>query len=197
MAAAIAILAVHVLALRFLPTFRASEPPAAEGPAFTVVILPPLAAEEPRAPAPSQRPSARRPPLPSPDTRNAPATALPPVEPAPSTAPRAIDWSKEAARAAADRLAADADTVRRAGTFEQWKQHVMPAPDVPRGPDFRWDEAHIHRLTPTPQGMLVALNDRCAVLFSPLAIIPGCRIGSMPSHGDLFAHMRDPERVGD
>ena len=38
--------------------------------------------------------------------------------------------------------------------------------------------------------MLVWINDRCAVIFTPLPLA-GCEIGKKPARGDLFEHMDD------
>ena len=69
----------------------------------------------------------------------------------------------------------------------------MPAPWVPHGPEFRWDYAATHRLESTPGGLIINLSDRCLIVTNGLMLLPLCRIGEIPAHGDLFAHMDDPK----
>ena len=189
--AAAAIIAAHVAVFGFLPGFQAPAPVSPEDSGFTLLLLAPPQ-DEPHI---RYSPLRRHPGTASSSAAHRPPDTAPPMPepPAPSTAPTAIDWSREAAQAAAAQLAADAETARRARAFDGWKSHVMPAPTVPRGPEFGWDEAHIHRFVPTPVGMVVSLNDRCVVVVSFLAIIPGCKVGPIASRGDLFDHMHDAE----
>lgn len=63
---------------------------------------------------------------------------------------------------------------------------------APPPSEFGWDYAHTHRLEPLPQGgILVNLNDRCALVIYGFLILPGCRIGRIPANGHLFDHMRN------
>lgn len=63
---------------------------------------------------------------------------------------------------------------------------------APATPRFGWDYASTHRLEALPQGgMLINLNDHCALVFYGLMLFPGCRIGRIPANGHLFDHMRD------
>lgn len=69
----------------------------------------------------------------------------------------------------------------------------------PRQPDpppatleFGWDYASTHRLEALPEGgILINLNDHCALVFYGLMLFPGCRIGRIAVNGHLFDHMRD------
>jgi hypothetical protein len=46
-------------------------------------------------------------------------------------------------------------------------------------------------------GLVININDRCAIAIINLAILPGCKIGHIPVHGHLFKHMNDPPKLGD
>jgi hypothetical protein len=73
----------------------------------------------------------------------------------------------------------------------------LPGPRV-RGPEFGWDYAATHRITrPEGGGLLIALNDRCAIFIFLLPMI-GCSIGpGPPANGDLFKYMHKPVKFGD
>jgi hypothetical protein len=73
----------------------------------------------------------------------------------------------------------------------------LPGPRV-RGPEFGWDYAATHRIThPEGGGLLIALNDRCAIFIFLLPMI-GCSIGPQPpANGDLFKYMHKPVKFGD
>lgn len=59
-------------------------------------------------------------------------------------------------------------------------------------PEFGWDYAHTHRLQAlSGGGMLINLNDHCALVVYGLMFFPGCRIGRIPVNGQLFDHMHD------
>ncbi len=67
----------------------------------------------------------------------------------------------------------------------------QPAP-APAAPKFGWDYASTHRLEGLPRGgILINLNDHCALVFYGLMLFPGCRIGRIAVNGHLFDHMRD------
>lgn len=69
-----------------------------------------------------------------------------------------------------------------------------PAP-TPTAQPFGWDYASTHRVQPLPEGgLLINLNDRCAVVLYLLPI-PVCKIGHIPVDGSLFDHLHD--RRGD
>lgn len=63
-------------------------------------------------------------------------------------------------------------------------------------PEFGWDYASTHRWVALPRGgILINLNDHCALVFYGLMLFPGCRIGRIPANGQLFDHMRDRRNV--
>jgi hypothetical protein len=119
-------------------------------------------------------------------------------EPPLAIAPSPVDWAQEADRAIADSLKQDEVASRQAAAFSPWQLRVMPSPKTPATSGFSWDYAHTHRLESSAQGLLVNLNDRCSILISVylMAVIGGCKIGPLPVHGDLFAHMRDAPDPG-
>lgn len=116
-----------------------------------------------------------------------------------NTAPIAIDWAKEAERAAAHRIEADEEADRRASALSPRRGPRVGASEAPAAaPQFGWDHAHTHRLELSPDGgMVVNLNDRCAIVVKFPFFLPGCKIGKMESRGDLFTHMNDPPTLGD
>jgi hypothetical protein len=130
------------------------------------------------------------------------ANAKPPPPPAPAVPSdqasgeeplRTIDWSSETEHAAEQqtRLAAESHhrALDRRGPGADLNGGLAPGG---KKPEFAWDHARIHRVEPIPGGGIVVwLNDRCAVAF--LAILPfvSCGIGKIEARGDLFNHMRD------
>jgi hypothetical protein len=114
-----------------------------------------------------------------------PSPPQPPVSAEPgATAPTAIDWAKEAERVAADRGASD----RSAG------EGTRPATEPPPAGHqaFGWDYAHTHRVESLPDGgLLVNLSNRCSLVVKFPMLLAGCKIGTIESRSDLFAHMRD------
>ena len=68
-------------------------------------------------------------------------------------------------------------------------QRTGPLPAAPR---FGWDYAHTHRVEQLPEGgLLINLNDRCAVVLYVVMPFPVCKIGHIPTDGGLFDHLRD------
>lgn len=59
-------------------------------------------------------------------------------------------------------------------------------------PEFGWSRAATHRLEATPGGLVVNINDRCAITLVLIFPLPMCKIGRMPANGTLFEHMDEP-----
>jgi hypothetical protein len=196
----IAILGAHVLGVLFFPTLRRPflQTPGDEF-STTIAFLEPIQpqpfaeAAKLHAPSPTKRETAREG-----VQGTAPPKTPEPTEPE-NTAPIAIDWAKEAERAAAHRIEADEEADRRASALSPRRGPSVGAPEAPTAtPQFGWDHAHIHRVEPIPDGGLVVnLNDRCAIIVKFPFLLPGCKIGKMESRGDLFTHMNDPPTLGD
>lgn len=195
-----AILGVHVLGVLYFPTLRRpfSHTPGDEF-STTVAFLEPTQPQQSaqtatlHAPSPPKRERARE---------SVQATAplkTPEATGQENTAPIAIDWAKEAERAAAHRIEADEEAALRASPLSPRRGPSVGAPEArPATPQFGWDHAHIHRVEPIPGGGLVVnLNDRCAIVVKFPFLLPGCKIGKMESRGDLFTHMKDPPALGD
>ncbi len=196
----IAILGVHVLGVLFFPNLRRPflQTPGDEF-STTIAFLEPIQpqqfaeAEKLHAPSPTKRETARE---------GVQGAALPktpePTEPE-NTAPIAIDWAKEAERAAARRIEADEEADRRASALSPRRGPSVGAPEAPAATaQFGWDHAHIHRVEPIPDGgVVVNLNDQCAIIVKFPFLLPGCKIGKAQSRGDLFTHMNDPPNLGD
>src|ERR1700722_1423486 len=147
------------------------------------------------------------PPLPTrterakvPQHATAPAAAVRPREQASespqSSAPVAIDWAKEAERAAARQIDENEAAARRAGALSaHTKAPSSLAPLPPPLPQFGWSHAATHRLESFPGGMILNLTDRCAIVFS-IMLIPVCKVGDIEPRGDLLEHMDDPPPLG-
>ncbi len=64
-------------------------------------------------------------------------------------------------------------------------------------PQFDWDYARTHRVESIPQGgIIIHLNDNCVVVMTPLPFA-SCSPFKREANGELFKHMRDPDRPGD
>ena len=112
----------------------------------------------------------------------------------------APDWRTAAAATAqtsAQRIVEAEDDAARKATALTSRFKPLPGPRV-KGPEFAWDCAHTHRVTPLQGGgFVVALNDRCAVLVFIVPMI-GCSVGHQPpANGDLFKYMHPPVKFGD
>jgi hypothetical protein len=180
-----AIVIAHVVVVRLLPIGGATLP---ETPVQEVWLTAPQRREPAARPVLRAHPAGRGTGARA-AFRSQPVPPFPvPLPPTPSSAAPAIDWGKEAAIAADDRLQLDAQASRQAAALSRWKLNALPAAVAPASA-FPWDHARTHRFEPTPQGLLVNLSDRCVLLINPLALLGGCRLGALPVHGDLFAHM--------
>jgi hypothetical protein len=196
----VAILGVHILGFLFFPPlrrplFQTSDDEFSTTIAFLKPIQPHQLAEEMmlHAPAPAKRETAGE---------RAQGRALPKKPDSAeseNTAPISVDWAKEAERAAAHRIEADEEADRRASALSPRRGPCGGAPEAPAAaPSFGWDHAHTHRVEPIPDGGLVVnLNDRCAIVVKFPFFMPGCKIGKIESRGDLFTHMNDPPTLGD
>ncbi|HEX3836036.1 MAG TPA: hypothetical protein VHW25_03660 [Steroidobacteraceae bacterium] len=110
----------------------------------------------------------------------------------------AIDWAKEAERAAADSIEAAARTRRNAFGPSAARPHVSVAEPYATRRQFNWDYASTHRFVALPQGgTLINITDRCSLFFSLPILMGSCRIGKIESRADLFTHMRDPVAAED
>ena len=136
-------------------------------------------------PAPPRRLIRKREASPTPAAR--PITLPPAAVPRP--APGAtIDWQQALQREVRAR-----DSAPSPGKLEfGFPRRPAPTPAAPR---FGWDYAATHRVQQLPEGgLLINLNDRCAVVLYVLPI-PVCKIGHIPVDGGLFDHLHD--RRGD
>jgi hypothetical protein len=98
-----------------------------------------------------------------------------------------IDWQREAEAIAREHA------LRAEAGRDQKDDHSPAKPQ----PEFGWSHSRVHRIEPLEQGgLLVWLNDRCAIVISVLAM-PICKIGKKPARGDLFEHMDAAATAGD
>ena len=190
-----AIVVAHVLVVVFFP----AEPPPHDNPeqaiSFATLMVPESTAQrrsrpaqQSHAPMSSTRRAERR----HTNQDAAAATLQPDTPPKPRLS---IDWAKEAQNAADIRVRQDVESARQAAALSLWRSRVMPSPNVPAAPQFRWDYARTHRIESSALGLNINLNDRCSLLISVylMAIMGGCKIGELPVHGDLFMHMKDDD----
>ena len=131
------------------------------------------------------------------DATSAPDSQLSSLLGPPSPAP---DWRMQAgvtAEANALHIVEAEDKSARQAAALTAHFKPLPGPRV-RGPEFGWDYAATHRIThPQGGGLLIALNDRCAIFIFLLPMI-GCSIGPQPpANGDLFKYMHKPVKFGD
>ncbi len=110
-----------------------------------------------------------------------------------------IDWLADAEFAARDEIASDIEKRRRAewllrGADPETHPLIQALkPMYPKMPEFGWDHARIHRVEHVQGGPLIVwINDRCALAFLGLAVLPVCQIGHMEPNGALFEHIHDP-----
>jgi hypothetical protein len=145
----------------------------------------------------------RRPAIPAPQENSGPSETPEPGSQQPSFSAltsSAPDWRAQAevtAQANAQHIVeAEDDAARKAAALTS-RFKPLPGPRV-RGPEFGWDYAPTHRVTPLEGGgLVVALNDRCAVLVFIIPMI-GCSVGHKPpANGDLFKFMHPPVKFGD
>jgi len=110
------------------------------------------------------------------------------TEPAPAASsdsdPPVIDWRAAAESVAREPfdIAAEAKDRRSTSSGEN--------------KDFGWSRAATQRVEVMPGGVMIRLNDRCAIVISGL-LLPACVLGKIPVRGDLFEHMDDPPEPGD
>ncbi|HTV52051.1 MAG TPA: hypothetical protein VME21_12750 [Steroidobacteraceae bacterium] len=97
----------------------------------------------------------------------------------------------EAARAGADQWLARG-TDPQTHPLLQAFQPLYP----PEKTTFTWDHVHAHRVDHIEGGgLLVWLNDHCAVAIYALLVLPGCAIGHIETNGALFQDMHLEERI--
>jgi hypothetical protein len=66
----------------------------------------------------------------------------------------------------------------------------------PEKTTFTWDHVHTQRVEHLAGGgLLVWLNDHCAVAIYALLVLPGCAIGHIESNGALFQDTHLEERI--
>jgi hypothetical protein len=174
---------IHAGLFQLLATQRHANPQAPER--LTALTFVPGTASRTHPPplsplAPEQLPTA-----PVPEAR--PPQLIAPLEQQAGQGPAGVDWAHEAGEAAR----------RRALEAEAERDHKNDqSPPKPK-PEFGWDRSRTHRIEAIEGGgILVHLNDRCAIVITLLAM-PVCQIGKKPARGDLFEHMDDAPTPGD
>jgi hypothetical protein len=148
---------------------------------------------EEASPPPSSPPKK---PAPSHDTQL--VIVPPPPEPPPAEQkPAVVDWNAEARLTAKQRAQSATAPQPRAldkhGTGMDFDGGL--GLDQGSAPEFGWDHARTHRVEAMEGGgSILWINDRCFIVMYGMIPFPMCGIGKIPVRGDLFDHLRDPER---
>jgi hypothetical protein len=148
------------------------------------------------APTPVAVPIAKPPIRPPTVSRTAPQRVVAPSPEAESSPPSTaitppVDWNAE--QSLAGRAASGIDAQHPLRDFG------VPArpPTTADYPQFDWDYARTHRVESIPQGgVIIHLNDNCVLVLSPLPLAL-CSPFKHEANGELFKHMRDPDKPGD
>jgi hypothetical protein len=209
----IAVVAVHIVLLWLLPSWRRAVLLPVEGETSMTSVFLPLLPQRAQPEVPRQTtPAAHKKPSRGEnsgwweDTRareGSEGTADPgTLAPAPSTLTLTPpDWRAEAGATAqnnAQHIVEDEDEAAREAAALTSHFKPLPGPRV-AGPEFGWDYTHTHRVTPLEGGgFVVALNDRCNMLVFIVPMMIGCAVGrGPPARGDLFTNMHRPMKFGD
>jgi hypothetical protein len=185
----IAVLA-HAGLLYLLASYRHSTSADAPDRQSTVLVFLEDAPERRRPPV-EVAPIASEPRLETVPTVSQPRAAaersVPDIPAEDSEAPPPIDWRREAEEAGlAHVLEAEANAPRE-----------QPAQQPRKKSEFRWSRSQVNRVEPAQGGgVTVRLSERCVLVISVI-VMPACKVGKIPVHGDLFEHMRDPPTLGD
>ena len=102
-----------------------------------------------------------------------------------------VDWNAELARVARAAAGADAKAPLRNFGFP------ARSPTTKDYPQFDWDYARTHRVESLPEGgTVIHLNDNCVIVLTPFPF-PFCSPFKRKANGELFKHMRDPDKPAD
>ena len=189
----IAVLALHAAALIVLATMHVALTAKREDEtAFVYLMLPSSLADEPSGEAQDHVAASAPRRVPRHDTHDNHKDSEPALQ-TQSSAPVAIDWAEEAARAVARRIDEDEEAARRAGAFSAPKSsRDAPQFGGPAKPAFHWGTPRVELI---PAGAIFHLNDHCVLVVSIL-IIPACQLGEIKARGDLLEHMNDLKPLG-
>lgn len=105
----------------------------------------------------------------------------------------APDWRAQAQIAANDQIKAE---LRKRDQPSPLAPHdfsgARPGSTDDSRPKFGWYRAGTNRVEGTPGGgLLVNINDHCAVAILFIFPFPMCKVGKIPARGDLFDHMNE------
>ena len=105
--------------------------------------------------------------------------------------PPAIDWSKEAERAAADAALRLGDSIGKCNEKGDPSSKLPPCPERPR--DFEWSP--VKQRVGMEHGLLYFRpTERCVIGFGIAGLVGGCSIGKEEANGHLFDGMKSPDR---
>ena len=210
-AAFVVVLAIHALLFFVFAELRSPSRQIREAQAETPATLiflrereltrdagnkPPVTVRAVRPAAPKALAATRPAPKPKPETE--PDLEAEPA--ASSITPRpAPDWRAEAQIAANDEIEAEARKRDRPSPLAPHDfSGVKPGSTDTSKAQFGWNRARTHRVEEIPSGgLLVHINDRCAVAIVFIFPFPMCQIGKMPARSDLFNHRDEASAAGD
>jgi hypothetical protein len=105
--------------------------------------------------------------------------------------PSAVDWSKEAERAAANAALRLRDSIGKCNEKGDPSSKLPPCPTRPR--DFEWSPEK--QRVGIEQGLLYFRpTERCVIGFGISGLLGGCSIGKEEANGHLFDGMKSPDR---
>jgi hypothetical protein len=187
-----AVLAIHVVLVMIL--MRSARPPATlqnESSSLLLVDVAPPFSTTVERPKEASRPAAhsRRPRSKGTDEKadGGEIESKPIIQAEPSAA---IDWSKEAERAAADTALRLGNSIGKCNEKGDPSSKLPPCPSPPR--DFEW----------SPQKQRVGMEhgllyfrptERCVIGFGIAGLLGGCSIGKEEANGHLFDGMKSPD----
>jgi len=188
-----AVLAIHVALVMIL--MRPARPPVTlenESSSLLLIdIAPAVSPPVERPPEISRAIAHRRRPKPKSNDEKADAGSTESQPIIQAEPPPAIDWSKEAERAAADAALRLGDSIGKCNEKGDPSSKLPPCPARPR--DFEWSPKK--QRVGMEHGLLYFRpTERCVIGFGIAGLLGGCSIGKEEANGHLFDGMKSPDR---
>jgi hypothetical protein len=188
-----AVLAIHVALVMIL--MRSARPPVRlrneSSPLLLVDIAPPFSPPIERPKNPSRSAAHSRRPRPKGNGEKADGAAIESQPIIQAEPPAAIDWSKEAERAAADAVLRLGDSIGKCNEKGDPSSKLPPCPARPR--DFEWSP--VKQRVGMEHGLLYFRpTERCVIGFGIAGLLGGCSIGKEEANSHLFDGMKSPDR---
>lgn len=188
-----AVLAIHVALVMIL--MRSARPPVTlenESSSLLLIdIVPAVSPPVERPPEISRAIAHRRRPKPKSNDEKADAGSTESQPIIQAEPPPAIDWSKEAERAAADAALRLGDSIGKCNENGDPSSKLPPCPARPR--DFEWSPEK-QRVGMDHGFLYFRPNKRCIIGFGIAGFGGGCSIGKEEANGHLFDGMKAPDQ---